>query len=346
MSRYAILADGSFNYISAKTGNALIRYHPDEVVCVIDAITAGKTVQDVLGWGGNIPVVASLEKALNYSPDTLLIGIAPPGGKLPKLWRPTIIQAIKNHLNIFSGLHTLLGDDPEFANLSSRYGITIRDLRRPPDSLPFSEGSWQTRKTPVLLTVGTDCDSGKMTTAWEIKRRLEKRGRQVAFVGTGQTGILLGRFGIAIDAIVSDFVAGVIEAEIDKVQKNVDMVIVEGQGSLTHMAYSGVTLGLLHGTMPDILVLCHEPERDVDTFNYPMFPIEEIMDLYLRLVQLFKPAEFAGISLLTHGLSFKKACETIEFYERNYRLPATDFFRFDGEAILDRIFTLLSKLSS
>ena len=201
MSRYAILCDGSFDYISAKTGNAIIRYRPSEVVCVIDSKTAGQTVQDVLGWGGDIPVVSNLEKALNHSPDTLLIGTAPPGGQLPRSWRQTITQAIQNNLDITNGLHTFLLDDKEFSNLSSRYNTTIRDLRRPPGSLHFSEGSWQWRKTPVLLTVGTDCDSGKMTTAWEIKNLLEKRGKQVAFVGTGQTGILLGGFGISIDAI-------------------------------------------------------------------------------------------------------------------------------------------------
>jgi len=346
MRHYAILANHSFDYISAKTGNAIIRYRPEEVVCVIDSETAGRTVQDVLGWGGDIPVVATLKEAFNYSPDTLLIGIAPPGGELPILWRKTISLAIENKLNVINGLHTFLLDDPEFSSLSTTHGVSIIDLRRPPDSLHFPKGTWQERKIPVLLTVGTDCDSGKMITAWEIKRLLEKRGKRVAFVGTGQTGILLGGFGVAVDAVVSDFIAGSIEAEIDKAEKDHDLVIVEGQGSITHMAYSGVTCGLLHGTMPDMMVICHEAERNIDTFNYPMFPIADIMDLYLRLVTLFKPSEFVGISLITQDMSEKKARETLHSFEKEYGLPTTDFFRFSGIKIVDNILAHLAGSSS
>ena len=146
--------------------------------------------------------------------------------------------------------------------------------------------------------------------------------------------------------LVSDFVAGAVEAEINRAEKDHDVVIVEGQGSLMHMAYSGVTLGLLHGSMPDLMVLCHESERKTDTFNYPMFPVDEIIDLYLRLVRLFKPVEFVGISLITHGLSDRKARKTIESFEQTYHIPVTDFFRYDGETIVDRISMRLTSLFS
>lgn len=341
MPRYAILVEGNFDYLDAKTGNAMLRYRPEEVACVIDSRTAGKTAREILGWGEETPIVSNLEEALKHSPDALLIGTAPPGGRLPEAWRKIVILAIRHKLDIVAGLHTFLSDDPEFASLAARYGVDIVDLRRPPGPLPFSKGSWRQRKTPVLLTVGSDCNTGKMVTAWEITRLLEKRGKRSIFVGTGQTGILLGGFGVAVDAVVGDYVAGSMEAEIDKVQNENELVVVEGQGSLTHAAYSGVTLGLLHGTMPDMMVMCHEPTRKTDSFGHPMFPVEEIMDLYSKLVNLFRPSEFVGLSLITQGMSVTKAKDTIENFEKDYRLPAADFFRFGGENIADHICSLL-----
>lgn len=343
MSRYAILAEESFHYLLSKTGNAVIRYRPEEVECVIDSMSAGKTVSDILGYGGDIPVVATLDEALHYSPDTLLLGAATPGGVLPDLWRSVISRAIRNKLNIVSGLHMFVSDDREFSDLAKKYGVEIRDLRKPPSSLTVSKGSWLSRKIPVILTVGTDCDTGKMTTAWEIKNLLEKKGKHVAFVGTGQTGILLGELGVAVDAIVSDFVPGVIEREIDKAVVDHDFVIVEGQGAITHYAYSGVTLGLLHGTMPDFMILCHVPRREVFyLFDYPITPFEEIIDLYLSLLHPFKKSEFVGISLLTHEMSEREARQTMEDYENRYRIPTTDPIRFGVDRIVDRIFIRMS----
>lgn len=346
MRRYAILADLQFDYIDSKTGNAILRYCPEEAVCVVDSRTAGKTAREVLGWGGDVPVVATLEEALKYSPDTLLIGIAPPGGGLPETWRKWVTFAIENNMDIVSGLHSFLTDDPEFSSLASEHGVTITDLRRPPDTLPFLEGSWQWRSTPVVMTVGTDCNTGKMTTAWEIKTLLEKRGKRVAFVGTGQTGILVGRYGVAVDAVKSDFIAGVVEAEIDKAADEYDLVVVEGQGSLTHLAYSGVTLGLLHGTMPDMMVLCHEPKRDRDSFGYPMFPPGEILDLYLKLVTLFRPSRFVGLSLITQGLPEEEARDTLTAFERDFGIPSCDFFRFGGDRVAEKILECAEDLAT
>ncbi|MEE9167445.1 MAG: DUF1611 domain-containing protein [Candidatus Neomarinimicrobiota bacterium] len=337
MRRYAILADGNFDYVTSKTGNAILRYRPEEAVCVIDSYTAGMTAREVLGWGSDAPIVPDIREALAYSPNTLLIGIAPPGGELPAAWRGWITFAIKSNLDIISGLHRYLSDDPEFSSLASRHGVTIVDLRRPPDILPFLEGSWQNREKPVLMTVGTDCNTGKMTTAWEIKELLEKRGKRVGFVGTGQTGLLLGGYGVAVDAVKGDFISGVVEAEIDKAVKENDFAIVEGQGSLTHQAYSGVTLGLLHGTMPDLMVLCHEPGRVTDSFGHPMFPAGEIMDLYLKLTMPFKPSRFVGVSLITQNMTETLAMETVKTYARDYGIPAADFFRFGGETVAAKI---------
>lgn len=345
MPKYAILVEGAFNYILAKTGNAVIRYRPEEVACVIDSETAGKTAADVIGIGEGIPVVAIMEEALKYKPDTILVGTAPPGGQLPETWRTILRAALENGLDIVSGLHTYISDDPEFKELASKNGLKITDLRKPPHQLPFSKGTWQTRKTPVLLTVGTDCDTGKMTAAWELKRELESRGVKAAFVGTGQTGILLGGYGVAVDAVVSDFVAGTIEAEVDKAVSNHDIVIVEGQGSVTHMAYSGVTVGLLHGCMPEMILMCHEPDREVDTFDYPMIPFDTILDLYLHLVEPFRSTELVGISLMTHQFDEEKAADKVWEYEERFQVPTTDPVRYSMSVIAENVISFLDNIA-
>lgn len=341
MKRYAALVEGRFDFLYAKTANALLRYRPEEVVCCIDSENAGKTTNEVIKLGGDTPVVGSFEEAMDFNPDTLVVGVATQGGFLPDNMRQCVRESIESGINVICGLHAFLSEDEEFAPLADKHGVSITDLRKPPSPLPFSEGTWRTRKTPTLLTVGDDCDTGKMTAAWELKRQLEEKGKKVAFVGTGQTGILLGGFGVAVDAIVSDFEAGSIEAEIDRVGDDVDLIVVEGQGSISHMAYSGVTLGLLHGTMPDMLLMCHEPARDIDTFEHPMADFKEVMDIYVRLVQIFKPCEVMGLSLITHTESGDQAKTTIQNYSDKYGIPAVDLVRFGGDKVIEN---LLSKL--
>jgi len=341
VKRYAALVEGRFDFLYAKTANALLRYRPEEVVCCIDSENAGKTTNEVIKLGGDTPVVGSFEEAMDFNPDTLVVGVATQGGFLPDNMRQCVRESIESGINVICGLHAFLSEDEEFAPLADKHGVSITDLRKPPSPLPFSEGTWRTRKTPTLLTVGDDCDTGKMTAAWELKRQLEEKGKKVAFVGTGQTGILLGGFGVAVDAIVSDFEAGSIEAEIDRVGDDVDLIVVEGQGSISHMAYSGVTLGLLHGTMPDMLLMCHEPARDIDTFEHPMADFKEVMDIYVRLVQIFKPCEVMGLSLITHTESEDQAKTTIQNYSDKYGIPAVDLVRFGGDKVIEN---LLSKL--
>ena len=341
MARFAILVESQFNFLYAKTCNAMLRYKPDEVVCCIDSTNANKTTNEVMKIGGDTPIVQNIESALQYNPDTLLIGIATEGGYFPNNMRLAVSNAINNGLNVVCGLHDFLGDDPTLSSSAKQHNVTITDLRKPPEPLPFTKGSWLNRKTPVLLTVGTDCDTGKMTASWEIKNKLKERGVNAAFVGTGQTGILLGETGVAVDAVVSDFITGVVEAEIDKVADNCDLIIVEGQGSITHMAYSGVTLGLMHGAMPDMLIMCHEPARTIDTFNYPVQPLQNVLNLNLDLMAAFKPCRYAGISLITYSESDESAQETVRAYNHKYKIPADDLVRFSGREIIDNIIKLL-----
>ncbi|RMF07796.1 MAG: DUF1611 domain-containing protein [Candidatus Neomarinimicrobiota bacterium] len=334
MPSYAILCPGAFNYILNKTGNMLIRYFPDQVVAVIDPDQAGKTAQDVLGYGGDIPVVPSVREALPMRPDTLLIGNAPQGGKFTDRIRTEIIAAIQGGCTIVSGMHTFMQDDPELSSLAQQYQVRLVDLRRPPRPPHFPRGSWKTRSSPVLLVVGTDCDTGKMTTAWEITIRLRNRGRKVAFVGTGQTGILLGGQGVPVDAVVADFMAGEVEYVLDQQPPDTDLIVVEGQGALNNMFYSGVTLGLLHGAMPDWLVMTHEPVRKLDVTDYPMIEVPFALQLHLDLMRPFKQARFLGANLLTFSQTEEDARRAIQAARDAWHLPVTDLIRFgDGDLI-------------
>jgi uncharacterized NAD-dependent epimerase/dehydratase family protein len=266
-----------------------------------------------------------------------MIGSAPQGGYINKDYRTEITAAIQYGCDIYSGMHQFLNDDPELAPLAREKAITINDFRRPPNPPHFPKGSWINRKVKVLLIVGTDCDTGKMTTGWEITERLKNRGRDVRFIGTGQTGIMLGGYGVPIDAVVGDFMAGEIEYAIDEVGDQVDLVIVEGQGSLTNMYYAGVTLGLMHGAMPDYMVMTDEPGRAIDVSNNQMASIGDVMDLHLSLMKNFKQSQFLGINLLTLKMAENLALKEIKNLGKKHKLPATDLVRFGDGKLIDRI---------
>jgi uncharacterized NAD-dependent epimerase/dehydratase family protein len=343
MPAYAILAIGAFDYLLCKTGNMLLRYKPEEVVAVIDPDQAGKTAEQVVGYGGAVPVVASFAETIPFNPDTLVLGNAPQGGTISPAYRREIEAAIRHGCHIISGMHEFLNDDPALVALAGDHGVRLTDLRRPPKPPHFPKGTWQQRRVPVLLTVGTDCDTGKMTTAWEITRRLREQGWRVAFVGTGQTGILLGGSGVPIDAVVADFMAGEMEYAIDQVQQGMDLVVVEGQGSITNMLYSGVTCGLLHGAMPDFMVISHEPGREYDVADYPMVDIQTVMRLHLDLMAPFKSSQFVGVNLLTYKYSETEARKLIAEYAAELELPVTDLIRFSGDNLIHHLANLLQQ---
>ena len=341
MSRFVVLAINSFNHIENKTGNMLIRYMQDEVVAIIDPEKKGLTSNDVIQIGDDIPVVASFNDAKKYNPDHLVIGNAPQGGIVSNQMLIEIKEAIRNGINIVSGMHEFLSKDIHLKKLAEQFGSKIIDLRMPPSPPSFSKGSWRKRNIPVLLVVGTDCDTGKMTTAWEIKTRLSDLNKKVKFIGTGQTGILLSD-GIAIDAVISDFMSGEIENLIDtKVANDTDLIIVEGQGALSNYAYSGVTLGLMHGCMPDYLILTHDPSRSKDVMGHKMPDIKELMQLHIDLMSPFKRSSFIGINLLTFEMGESIAKNTINEFESLYKLPATDLIRFGDSNLIESIYNLI-----
>ena len=341
MPRYAILAHGSFDYILSKTGNMLIRYKPNEVCAVIDRNHYGKTAEDVLGWGGSIPCVLNFDQAKQYDPTHLVIGNAPQGGRLNNKSLIEIEKAIDHGCDIISGMHSLLKNDHHLVDKAKKNNVSLIDLRNPPNPPHFPMGSWKKRKFPVLLVVGSDCDTGKMTTAWEVCKELNKRKWNVKFLGTGQTGILLSGNGVPIDAVVSDFMAGEIEHHLDKFSKDTDLVIVEGQGALNNMFYSGVSLGLLHGCMPDFLIMTHEPYRELDVSDYPIPSLKELMNLHLNLLKPFKDSTFVGINLLTLKLNCNEAKKYIKNVNDEFDLPTTDVLRFGSKGLISSIETAI-----
>ena len=341
MPRYAILAHESFDYILSKTGNMLIRYKPNEVCAVIDRNHYGKTAEDVLGWGGSIPCVLNFDQAKKYAPTHLVIGNAPQGGRLDNKSLIEIEKAINYGCDIISGMHSLLKNEHQLVDKAKKNNVSLIDLRNTPNPPHFPKGSWKERKFPVLLVVGSDCDTGKMTTAWEICKELNKRKWNVKFLGTGQTGILLSGNGVPIDAVVSDFMAGEIEHHLDKFSNDTDLVIVEGQGALNNMFYSGVALGLLHGCMPEFLIMTHEPYRDLDASDYPIPSLEELMTLHLNLLKPFKNSTFVGINLLTLKLNRNEAKKYIQNVVDEFDLPTTDVVRFGSKGLISSIETAI-----
>ena len=343
MPRYVILAIGAFDYIYSKTGNMLIRYRPDEVVAVIDPEQAGKTANQVLGWGGDIPCVNSFNNAKDFSPTHLVLGSAPPGGILNDADRKEIREAVQNGCHIINGMHVFLNDDPELSAQANKNNAVLTDLRKPPSPPNFPKGTWKNRTFPVLQVVGSDCDTGKMTTAWEITESLKKRNRKVEFIGTGQTGILLSGKGISIDAVVSDFMAGEIEYCLDQLPKNTELAVVEGQGALNNMDYSGVTLGLLHGSMPDFLVFTHEPGRTLDASDHPIPDLKALMNMHIDLLNPFKESRFLGMNYLTLKLHDDLAIETCNSAQNRYGIPVTDLIRFGGRDLVETIVRVIDE---
>jgi uncharacterized NAD-dependent epimerase/dehydratase family protein len=344
MRRIAILAEGKFSWRDAKTAVGVIRYSPDTVVAVIDSTCAGRDAATALGDpdgpGGAIPVVASLAEALAFAPDTLMIGIAPAGGRLPDEWRGTLLAAVDAGLDIVSGLHHLLADDPSLAAAARQGGVEIWDVRRPPDHLAMRIASATPHRagSHVVYFCGTDCNVGKMTASFEVAREAQRRGHSAVFSATGQTGIMISGEGIPADRFIADFVAGGTEGMVVDMAERYDWVFVEGQGSLIHPAYSPVTLGLVHGSAPDFQVLCHEAGRThVRGYDVTIPPLSRVAALYEDAAGWLKPAPVVAVALNTFGMPEDAARAAVAEAARETGLPATDPVRFGSGPILDAL---------
>ncbi len=343
--RLAVLAEGSFTPLDGKTAVGVLRYRPEEVVAVIDSTRSGRTCDACVGVGGAIPVVADVAAAAALGADGLLIGIAPQGGDLPGPWRATLREALERGWDVLSGLHRFLADDPELAALARARGAELLDVRRTPARRPIAGARAARAEALVVLTVGSDCNVGKMTAALELRRELAGRGLRAAFVATGQTGIFVADEGVAVDAVPSDFVAGFAEEMVLAAARDADIVLVEGQGALRHPGYSGVTLALLHGAAPSAMVLCHHSGRGaIRRTGRPGEPAEVVIPPLDRLVREYEetaawvaPAKVVAVALNTLGLDEAAARAAVAAAARETGLPATDPVRFGAGPLADAV---------
>ncbi len=346
--RIAVMAEGSFTPQDAKTGMGVIRYRPEEVVAVIDSVRAGRTCQDCVGVGGDIPVVSGLEAAAAFDADTLLLGLAPQGGTLPDSWRRVVAEALMRGWDVLSGLHVFLADDDELSALAEAKGCTLHDVRRPPAARAIAARRAANLDALIVLTVGSDCNVGKMTTAIELNTELQSRGVRSAFVATGQTGIFISDRGAAVDAVPADFVAGVVESLVLEAAREADVVIVEGQGSLHHPAYSGVTLAVMHGACPEVLVLCHQAGRThlklTGAGPAPKLrSLSEIIRDNERAAGWIRPASVLALSLNTMLLDDVEARRALENAQQLSGLPTVDPVRFGVDAVATELLRRLDE---
>jgi uncharacterized NAD-dependent epimerase/dehydratase family protein len=337
MKRYLALAEGySADDHYGKTTYGVIRYGADPVVAVLDSERVGETVEGV-------PVVGSVADALPHRPTTALVGVAVAGGRLPPVWRGLLRDAVDAGLDVEAGMHEFLADDPELAALARERGVELRDYRRPPTDLSVPTGENLAHGAAVVLTVGSDCAVGKKTVAVELDRAARARGLRSVFVPTGQTGIMIAGWGIAVDAVVSDFLAGAAERLVVEGARRGDLLFVEGQGSIVHPQFSGVTLGLYHGAAPHVLVLVHRA-GDTEIEGVPghtIPPLQDLIDLYERLALPVRPARVAAIALNTGRVDDEAARKAVITVAGETGLPTDDPVRFGPDRLLDAVLASL-----
>ena len=329
--RYAIFAEGRFLDNNAKTAHGLLRYGKDEVVAIIDSTLAGKNALDVMpGLRRDAPIVGTVGEALEMGPTSMLVGLAPAGGKLPREWTDSLREAADAGVEIVSGLHQRLA--PEFP------GKKVWDVREPPEDVPLFSGEGFDVVPKVALAVGTSAAIGKMTATLEVQRAAEEAGVATEFVATGQTGIIIAGWGVSVDAVVSDFVAGASEQLVlTAAKRSPEVILVEGQGSLGHPAYSGVTLALMHGSCPDCLVLCTDASGEKIMGLTPRPEPSRAARLYEEVAALVKPAPVVAVSVNTKGLDDEEAEEFVSKVSRETGLPAADPFRSPAAPILEAV---------
>jgi uncharacterized NAD-dependent epimerase/dehydratase family protein len=339
--RLAIFAEGLFAKHTGKTAHGVIRYGTRDVVAVIDSSCAGRTANEVEPFALHpVPIVATLEEAIERGADSLLIGVAPAGGKLDPAWKPTLLAAIEAGMSLEAGLHTQLNEDPELREAAERQDVELRDLRAVPPDLTVPQGPYsRPDSVRVVHSVGSDTVIGKKVVTLELDRAARERGMRSVYVPTGQTGVAIAGWGIAVDHVISDYVAGAGERLVHEGAERGDLLFVEGQGALYHPAYSGVTLGLLHGSAPDHLILVHKPNATHNR-NYPDLPIpslNELIQAYEAVAAPVRPATVAAIALNTSDLDEDEAHAAVAAAERETGLVADDVVRFGPDRVLDAV---------
>ena len=338
---YLILAEGfSGDPHYGKTARGILHYSPHPTVAIVDSTRAGETMDGA-------PVVATIAEALDFQPTTAIVGVATQGGRFPPAWRALLRECIEAGLDIESGLHEFLSDDAELSELARNHGVELRDLRRPPADVNVPTGANLEVDAKIVLTVGSDCAIGKKTVAVELDREARSRGLQSVFCPTGQTGIAIAGWGIAVDAVVADFIAGAAERiVVEGAEHGGRLLFVEGQGSLVHPLYSGVTLGLLHGAAPHALVLCHKAgETEIEGCpGHPIPPLSELVELHERISLPARRSTVAAIALNTAGLGEDDARRAAALVEEETGVATDDAVRFGSSRLLDSVLAVVGEI--
>jgi len=326
--RMLLLTEGHLGVFSSKTAVSVLRYRPDDVVGILDSAHAGKPLGEIVPGVKDVPIVGSVADAAALRPDAILVGIAPTGGALPPVMRQHLVDGLRRGLSIISGLHTLLKEDAGLAGLAREHGAQLHDLRDFAHITRIGRGLARGTRARRVLLVGTDCNVGKMVTALELRNAARAAGVDAAFVATGQTGIMIEGWGIAIDHVLSDFVAGAVEMLVERAADR-PLMFIEGQGSLEHPAYSGVTLSLLHGSCPDAMVMVHRPSREHHNSwpDCPIAPVEQQIDLYERMLAPLHPGKVVAIAVNTAGMEPADADAAVAELGARTGLPAADPIR-------------------
>jgi len=340
MERIVLLAHDAFaERDEAKTAAGLLRYGNYDVRAVLDRSNAGRRVPDVHPDGPDVPIVARMAD-VEEAVDALVVGVASVGGRFDEDWRPDVRAALRRGCTVVAGLHDFLQEDDELAALADAHGGGFWDVRRPPADLPVGQGLAATVDATVVLTVGTDCAVGKKTVALELMEAARARGETAAFVPTGQTGVMIAGWGTVVDAVPTDFAAGAVEQMILEKEDTCDWLFVEGQGTIVHPGYSGVACSLLHGAMPDALVLCHAADRATlhgfDAFELP--PLQEYVRLHEALARPVRPTRVAAGALNTSNIADDAAArQAVDRYADALGVPAADPVRFGAKPLLDAL---------
>lgn len=337
---WIVLTDGYTTIRNAKTAHGVLRYARDPVAAVLDRENAGKRMTEVMPeLNSDAPIVASLAEARDLGGTSLLLGVATPGGWIPDHWREWLLEAIDAGLEVANGLHRFLNDDAELVARANRSGARLWDVRAVPDDLPLFTGRSLEVPQKIVTTVGSDCAVGKMTASLELVEAAAARGTRADFVATGQTGILIAGKGIAVDRVISDFLSGSAEQLVWDADRSADVVVVEGQGSLWHPSYAGVTLGLLHGSAPHALVLCHQAYRTaIEEPPYSALPpLSHMVRVYEETAATVRAARVACVAVNCRGLDDAAAERAIGEIEDDLGLPAGDVFRGAAPKLWDAV---------
>ena len=339
--RIVLLTDSFSTPFLAKTAISMLRYRRDDIAAVFDSTETGKTAAGLFSVGGDIPVVDTIE---GLNADALFIGIAPPGGNLPTQWRSIVLDALRQGIDVVSGLHDFLRNDAEFVQAAEQNHCHLIDVRRNDEHqtakrIQFRQGCLR------IHTVGHDCSVGKMVVALEVQRVLARQSIDAQFVATGQTGIMICGDGVPIDCVVSDFVNGATESLVQRNEQH-DVLLIEGQGCISHPSFSAVTLGLLHGCAPDGLIFCYEVGRTMvkGLDDVPLLSNRTLIDAYEANASLRHPCRVIGIAINSRNVSAEEAAAERSRVREEFGLPVCDVYRDGAAELAEAVLNLRKEL--